>query len=105
MNPATATDQLVVTAVNSRGALVANAQQVIAIAPNSPPTLLFYRDGSNLVFEYTVAGSGRYQLQATSDIIHPNWQTVAAADAAAGTVQFQLPAPSAPQMFYRLIGP
>lgn len=99
---ATPTDRLVVIALDALGQPLSGARQEIDLA--AEPRLQMRSDGTELVFEYPVLRSGRYELQWTPSLDNPEWQAVASPTATLGTLSVRIPPPSA-TAFYRVLEP
>jgi hypothetical protein len=95
-------DRLVVTALNRLGEPLDGAQREIALSIE--PRLTLNVEGNDLVFQYPVLRSGRYQLQWSPDVVAPNWQMLTNPSATLGTLSLRIPAPSTPA-FYRVLEP
>jgi hypothetical protein len=95
-------DRLVVTALDRLGEPLDGAPREIAL--NIERRLTLNVEGTDLVFQYPVLRSGRYQLQWSPDVTAPDWQTLTNPSATLGTLNLRIPAPSTPA-FYRVLEP
>ena len=100
--PLPPTERLVVIALDARGQPLSGARQEIDLT--AEPRLQMRSDGTELVFEYPVLRSGRYELQWTSSLETPNWQAVVSPTATLGTLSVRVPPPSS-TAFYRILEP
>ncbi len=96
-------DSLLIRALNSSGETVAQGSQ--NIVRSSLGRLSLQPNGENVLLEYQVRKMGVHYLEAATNLLAPDWQTVTQQNAVVGTKQFTIPAPVDAPTFYRVRAP